>query len=547
MPVLDPPRPTANRTPLVEYLKIQRDRDAEVIQALTSASERIQAELIRLGSGANTGAPGKLVRGYQLRKAQSAIHRELASTWHKIGNVVEAGRAEATAKAVDLSFPDSLLANILPSEDRAALLESLKAGAGQGITALEHRLSGASYRPLATSVYHNVALSYGRVDKIVNDALARGASARELAKDVRSFIRPDVSGGVSYAAMRLARTEINNAFHAGQVFSAQRNPMITGVRWNLSGSHPKPDECNDFAEHGGTGIWNPMEVPGKPHPHCLCFMTDELPDKDEFLRRYEAGHYDDFLAEHGAVDAVAPEPDSPLAGLKRIKPQGYREAAKRVNPGFGDTADEYGYNCHYVVEAMEMRARGYNVVASPTYRNLGRYDYSVEQDWIVPSVGKSREFTRVSFGDASPTMGDLEDATTWWPPNSRGFIAGTFKNNAGGHIFSMYKDGNGKLRFVDGQNGSLDSSNNLDRMKNVRIMRVDDLEPVERRVADAVATKTEKTTKGSVEQRVRLENHARMWSEDAASIPSHSAYRSLFEDKSALLQAELANYPLKPI
>lgn len=289
---------TANRTPLVEYLKIQRDSDAEVVRTLTAASERINVELIRLGTSVK---PGKLVRGFQLRKAQAAIHREIATTWGRIGDTVEVRRNEAIAKAVELSFPDNLLANVLPEADREALLTSLKAAGGQGIVSLEHRLSGASYRPLATSVYHNAALAQGKVDTIVNNALARGASARELAADVREYIRPDVRGGMRYAAMRLARTELNNAFHAQQVLSAQKNPMIERVRWNLSGSHPRPDECNDFAEHGGDGLWRPEEVPGKPHPHCLCYMTDELPDKAEFIKRYEAGAYDDFLTENGGV------------------------------------------------------------------------------------------------------------------------------------------------------------------------------------------------------------------------------------------------------
>jgi hypothetical protein len=286
---------------LVEYLKIQRDSDAEVVRTLTAASERINTELIRLGTSVK---PGKLVRGYQLRKAQAAIHRELATTWTRIGDTVQAGRDTAMARAVELSFPDNLLANVLPEADREALLTSLKAAAGQGIVSLEHRLSGASYRPLATSVYHNTALAQGHVDRIVNNALARGASARELAIDVKEYIRPDVRGGMHYAAMRLARTEINNAFHAQQVLSAQKNPMITGVRWNLSGSHPKPDECNDFAD---IGIWRPEEVPGKPHPHCLCYMTDELPDRAAFIKNYTAGDYDSFLTEAGGT-AQTPEP-----------------------------------------------------------------------------------------------------------------------------------------------------------------------------------------------------------------------------------------------
>lgn len=531
------PTRTTDRTPLVEYLRVQTDRDAEVVRALTAASEGINRELIRLGASAK---PGKLVRSYQLRKAQGAIHRELATTWSRIGNIVEAGRAEAMAKAVELSFPDNLLANVLPEADRAALLDSLKASAGQGIVSLEHRLSGASYRPLATSVYHNAALAQGKVDTIVNNALARGASARELAADVREYIRPDVRGGMHYAAMRLARTELNNAFHAQQVLSAQKNPMIERVRWNLSGSHPRPDECNDFAEHGGDGLWRPEEVPGKPHPHCLCYMTDELPDRAEFIKRYEAGAYDDFLTENGAGEAAAPVA-GPLAGVRRIKPRTYKDAATKANPGY-EAGAPYQNNCHYVVNAMEMQARGYSVTAAPTYGTNGRHVYSIEQDWIVPSVGKSRTFSDVSFG-YSPTAEDMANATAYWPNGARGFVTGAWKNADSAHIFSVYKDNKGVLRYVDGQPGRVDASDNLERMTRVKILRVDDLEPVERRVADSVTTsKVQPVATYAPEQKARLIILIKQWEEDVATIPDWNPAAKAMRERLVELQNLFRNY-----
>lgn len=43
------------------------------------------------------------------------------------------------------------------------------------------------------------------------------------------------------------------------------------------------------------GLFYTADVPEKPHPQCLCFITPYLPDEDEFLNNLLKGDYDDAM------------------------------------------------------------------------------------------------------------------------------------------------------------------------------------------------------------------------------------------------------------
>jgi hypothetical protein len=160
-------------------------------------------------------------------------------------------------------------------------------------------MQGKSYRPLSRKVYHTAALSKGQLNRMINYHLARESSGRELARDVRHFVRPDTPGGIRFASLRLSRTELNNAFHAVTVDQAKKTPFVTSMTWHLSGSHPRHDQCDDYAEV----TFKPWEVPNKPHPQCLCYTTTETVSRDQFLHSYFAGDYDDYLGDHGVAAA----------------------------------------------------------------------------------------------------------------------------------------------------------------------------------------------------------------------------------------------------
>lgn len=149
---------------------------------------------------------------------------------------------------------------------------------------------------LSERVWRNTALTTGRLQRVIESGLVNNLSARELARDVGKFVDPKYGGGASFAAKRLARTEINNSYHAVSKTNYENRPWILGVEWNLSGSHPIADACDDIAANSP---YPKGEVPDKPHPQCLCFITPELPNPDEFLDSLLEGEYNDWLEENG--------------------------------------------------------------------------------------------------------------------------------------------------------------------------------------------------------------------------------------------------------
>jgi hypothetical protein len=234
------------------------------------------------------------------------MHREMAVLWSRLGDAISAGREAAAAAAVEGMMNVDLLKTVLPARDLNLLRRSLERSAVQNLEVAESRVL-LSKIPLAESVYRNEALSSGKIDRIVDDALSRGASAAELARDVRAFVNPNTRGGVRYAAQRLGRTELNNAFHATQVRQAQQQPWVTAVKWELSGSHPVPDECNEYAEGvfyagGKPGEWKPEDVPAKPHPNCLCFTTPVDIGREAFVDGLLKGDFDAYLEKEGGLE-----------------------------------------------------------------------------------------------------------------------------------------------------------------------------------------------------------------------------------------------------
>lgn len=145
---------------------------------------------------------------------------------------------------------------------------------------------------------------------ITTQAIMSGISAVELSKQLEGFllkrgpawttgIKRSVTGRgtVAYNALRLARTEINQAYHWAQKEMAKENPMLIGQKWNLSNTHPTdwppsaaymgyPEICDYYAKHDhhglGEGVFPPGEAP-PDHPNGLCYLTDVWKPVEEIL------------------------------------------------------------------------------------------------------------------------------------------------------------------------------------------------------------------------------------------------------------------------
>jgi hypothetical protein len=269
----------ARRASLRTIQKTDKDLQQIVLKGARSV-DKVVSEIPGPGVGSTTRAAM-----YQSR--QNELYQIMNDMWGKeIGPSVARGIQETSAQAAMAN--QQLLAVLLRSAPQAAsaMMDSFMLSARRTFEAV--RLRYMDSVPLSQMVYQNAALSSGKVDQAINNAILLGKSAKELADDVQQYIYPSTPGGARYAAMRLGRTELNRSFHSVNKESYKNSPWVEAVLWNLSGSHPTEDDCDEFADQE----FSKFEVPDQPHPNCLCYTTAVTPDRQEFMNNLTRGEYD---------------------------------------------------------------------------------------------------------------------------------------------------------------------------------------------------------------------------------------------------------------
>jgi hypothetical protein len=90
--------------------------------------------------------------------------------------------------------------------------------------------------------------------------------------------------GVSYNALRLARTEIQKAHALATDRILLSQPWVEKEQIHLSAAHPETDICDDTVQggHDGKGIYAVGDIELPLHPNCLCYKTAVLMEEKEF-------------------------------------------------------------------------------------------------------------------------------------------------------------------------------------------------------------------------------------------------------------------------
>lgn len=137
---------------------------------------------------------------------------------------------------------------------------------------------------LSDRVWRNAAEVRTRIDRLLDYHIAQGTSAVRIAELLEDFLTPGArlistrtpyGREGSYAARRLARTEISAAAGRATVNASIANPFVGGIQWRLSASHKGHDICDEHASGGqnGDGVYAPDKLPTYPaHPHDLCAL-----------------------------------------------------------------------------------------------------------------------------------------------------------------------------------------------------------------------------------------------------------------------------------
>lgn len=285
-------------SPLKSYARITQMSDRALLRLLAEAAQDSRKEVERLMKQPGFG---KLTRAAQQKIIENAIHLQMRAVWEGVGHLTIFGEKEAARAA--LASEDFLTDKLWRNSGKlgADYRRIIQREANAGIDAFISR--SENLHPFSRRVYKNSALAIDLVSRRVNIALIRGLSAKEFADSISSLLRPGTA--VNYNAMRLARTEINNAFHFTQIRYTREMPWVDGYRWNLSGSHPTLDVCNTYAQGNhngiGRGVYKKSDVPGKPHPHCFCYLTTVTASNAKFERQLLNGSYDSYLRDQNRM------------------------------------------------------------------------------------------------------------------------------------------------------------------------------------------------------------------------------------------------------
>lgn len=288
------------------YLAVQRDVDRVIAADLERAARDAQRQLEFLGR--QIQGPGARTRQAQIRRTLTQLGQAQRALWRGQGDdaytgilpAILAGRERMVTEAQDL---DDELRHVLYSRipDRADA-EAVEAGLNE--TARNGMRQYLARRPvtLSRAVYRNEALARGQVERRIRSALARGLAPREFAAEVRAYISPTVRGGVAYAAMRLARTEIARANRERQIENARR-PGVTHVEWRMSDSHDEKDICDTLA--GKRWPADADDIPQIGHPMCRCQLVSVLASPAAVARAFDRGEFDDEISRRLAARRAA--------------------------------------------------------------------------------------------------------------------------------------------------------------------------------------------------------------------------------------------------
>lgn len=179
--------------------------------------------------------------------------------------------------------------------------------------------------------------------------------------------------------------------------------------------------------------------------------------------------------EYITVQPFNPNPTELRASLgERGRSIGIQEALEGANPFWGGGAQgNFTENCQRAVVAYELRRRGYDVVALPTYKNDN-----------LPSGGRwqgaFQKAKTVNVGSTNPktAQANLESQMKSYGKGSRGIV------KIPGHVFNV-ENVNGKIRYVDAQTNTIYNSNNVfsrlgKEAASVQLVRTDNLRISER-------------------------------------------------------------------
>lgn len=279
---------------------------------------------------------------------------------------------------------------------------------------------------------------------------------------------------------------------------------------------------------------------------------------DDIKRRYWQRFEPDYLSdEQKAANIEAYLQIEKDLGIKRGKPMTFTEANEmKGNPHFGEN-EGYRINCQTCVVAHELRLRGFDVSALANTKGsaLEKLSRATHTAWQglnkedIPIFAKKTLDKRGYIRFPKINWKQVSDATS---APGRYHIAWTWKRNHEGHIITIERLSDGKIRFYDPQTGKLDifSRYKKDIAGGIRVYRVDTLTPNTEVVKNVLTKYEAKAVTGEVSKnsitgyidfsKVRILRQQALTS-DEFELKGLQDYSNLFTEKILLKFSALKN------
>lgn len=151
---------------------------------------------------------------------------------------------------------------------------------------------------------------------------------------------------------------------------------------------------------------------------------------------------------------------------------------KEVNPRLGKQAGKVN-NCAYCSTSMEMRRRGYDVIARSNGRGIVRDEYKEYFDGIefnsIKNTTRSKGESRKEF--LNRTYNDLLNSMEKEGEGARGIVSITYEGTNSGHAM-FWEVSNGHTKIFDAQNPNINTDRimSLSDPKNTTWFRTDKLD-----------------------------------------------------------------------
>jgi hypothetical protein len=237
-----------------------------------------------------------------LKKQQNKLESKLTTIFEKYIKA-NAGAATEYAKAIDIkAVQEAGVSKVSTSKVKELYFSSNQ----RAIETCWSRTHNGLY--LSDRIWTKSKRYRENITEIIQSAVAEGQDCVKTARMLEKYVKTGkktlakqypnmmkrmgsrVPEDICYESLRLARTEMTAAYGEATIQSAVVSPSCSGVKFILSGSHPKYDICDDICgvdDYGlGIGCYPVDKAPTYPfHPNCLCVTLTINENPSDFVDR----------------------------------------------------------------------------------------------------------------------------------------------------------------------------------------------------------------------------------------------------------------------